>query len=231
MGIINEATKQGVTYFYDSKQGKTSSNHVISVLDKHLFGIDLSKYNDLYMTFDNCPVNKNYWISGYFFSLIKKGSFDLVDWGCPLAGHTKFGPDGMFGWLGPHLLQYDLFEVSDAVKRANQPGTPRSYTAVQVKPEELKDFKTYVDFFAHPLTGINKFHRFRMRKDIRGKVIMEAKYLSEDPIWVKCTIFKKQTLSRKCPKMLPIRKLSDAKLKDLQGLEKFVPGNKLSYAH
>lgn len=83
MGVLNEATKSGVTYLYGYSIwinrvllvftsrcdfGKTCGNHVISVVNTHVCTELKAKpntYKHLYLTFDNCAVNKNYMLVGY----------------------------------------------------------------------------------------------------------------------------------------------------------------------
>ncbi len=87
MGVLNEATKTGVTYLYGYHKsiviclsclfilscdyGKTSGNHVISVVNKHICSeLDAKKYKHLYLTFDNCAVNQNYMMVGYVLAVL-----------------------------------------------------------------------------------------------------------------------------------------------------------------
>ena len=223
MGIIDEAKKTGVTYFYTSRQGKTSANHVISVLQKYLGTVDKTLYNELNITFDNCKVNKNFILPGHFFTLVEEAIFNLVEWGFPMAGHTKFGPDGMFGWLGPYIKSYDLYEVADILEHANEAGTPSRWKAEEMKRNELMNHKSKLIDIVRPIAGINLFQRFRIRKDESGEIIMEGKHRSRNVNWEKINIFKKQTITSRKPPILKTLKFSEKKVKDLKALEQFVP--------
>jgi hypothetical protein len=230
MGILDEQSGNGVTYFYDSRCGKTSANHVISTLDKHLNSLDLRCFDDLYMTFDNCAVNKNRWVLTYFFYLVASGAFELVQWSFPIAGHTKFGPDTMFGWLGPHLDQYDLFEVQDLANHANEHGTPVRYSGQVLAHADLKLWSAQLEPLVKSVDHITAMHQFRITKD-SAAIFLETKEYSSSPEWTRCDIFRCQQLPAVSPAPLPLKPLSAAKLADLAGLEKFVPGKYLSYAH
>jgi hypothetical protein len=51
--------------------GKTCGNHVISVVNTHVCSeLKAKKYKHLYLTFDNCGVNKNFMLVGYVLCIV-----------------------------------------------------------------------------------------------------------------------------------------------------------------
>jgi hypothetical protein len=91
MGILNEQTKNGATYLYGCDFGKTTADHVISVLNTHVLKETQQRsYKHLYLTCDNCAVNKNYALVGYAILLVACGKFDSVEINFPIAGLSLF---------------------------------------------------------------------------------------------------------------------------------------------
>lgn len=229
MGIIDEETKEGTIYLYDARYGATTSSHVISILDLYLKTHLLGTKRHLYLTFDNCGVNKNRWLVGYLFYLVDVGLFDSISWGFPVAGHTKFGPDTMFGWFSSYIHQFNLYEVDDIVERANHHLTPKSYSTHLVEGNELLDWKRFIDPAITEVSGISKMHQLEVFKDGRHTRIRSKEWSKDE--WKDITITKRRFTDIDSLIQLPKVPLSAKKLDDLFYLESFVPAKYLSYAH
>jgi hypothetical protein len=229
MGVIDEETKEGTIYLYDGQYGSTTSSHVISILDLYLKNHISEPKRNLYLTFDNCGVNKNRWLVGYLWYLVDVGLFDHITWGFPVAGHTKFGPDTMFGWFSSYIHQFDLYEVEDIVERANHHLTPKSYVAHLVEANELLNWKGFIDPAITEVSGITKMHQLEVFKDGRHTIIRSKEWSKDE--WKEITINKTKFGDIDNLVQLPKVPLSDKKLRDLICLEAFVPNKYLSYAH
>lgn len=227
MGVLNEATKKGVTYLYGCDYGKTSSSHVLSVINTHILAeSNLENYKHLYLTFDNCAVNKNFVVVGYAVMLVLSGVFESVEINFPIAGHTKFGPDGMFGWLGPLLRKHDLYEIEDILEYSKG---SNSYSVKKMEPNTLMDYSEFVKKnVIQKVKGINDRHGIKVTKvDGKAKLYLRD-YSTTSWDFIKefngpLPIFTRSYLVKE--------PLSAAKVKDLLKQEKYSPNGTLSYAH
>jgi hypothetical protein len=224
--------------------GKTCGNHVISVVNTHicseLKAREKDLYKHLYLTFDNCAVNKNYMMVGYEFIsslsavsltsymvlLVMNGKFESVQVNYPVAGHTKFGPDGMFGWLGPLLRNFDLYEIDDIVTRAKGAA---HYSVEKIDPALLLDYTAFIsDHILKSVNGINARHQILVTKTEAGCKLQLRDYSSAE--WVLHKQFNSPLPPFKATKLVQ-QELSAAKVKDLLKQEKYSPTGLLSYAH
>lgn len=160
--------------------------------------------------------------------LVMNSKFESVQVNYPVAGHTKFGPDGMFGWLGPLLRKFDLYEIDDIVNCAKRGGVSR-YAVEKLDPTKLLDHAAYIS--ANVLTavnGINARHGILVTKTEAGCKIQLRDYSTDQ--W---TTFRR--FDAPLPKFdaarIPLKELSAAKVKDLLKQEKYSPTGTLSYAH
>jgi hypothetical protein len=216
---------------------------VISVVNTHICSelkAREKEYKHLYLTFDNCAVNKNYMIVGYEFIsslsnvsftsymvlLVLNGKFESVQVNFPVAGHTKFGPDGMFGWLGPLLRNFDLYEIDDIVDRAKGAA---HYSVEKMNPALLLDYSAFVsEHILASVNGINARHGILVTKTGTGCKLQLRDYSSAE--WVLHKQFNSPLPKFTAARLLQ-HELSAAKVKDLLKQEKYSPTGLLSYAH
>jgi hypothetical protein len=166
--------------------------------------------------------------NSYMVTLVLHGKFESVQVNFPVAGHTKFGPDGMFGWLGPRLRKFDLYEIEDIVTTAND-DRPASYAVEKMDPATLKDFTTYIsEHVLKAVNGINSRHGILVKKTPTGATLELRDYSTS--AWELHKEFA-GPLPPFAAEKLPHLPLSAAKVKDLMRQEKYSPSGKLSYAH
>jgi hypothetical protein len=159
--------------------------------------------------------------------LVMNGKFESVQVNYPVAGHTKFGPDGMFGWLGPLLRNFDLFEIDDIVNHAK--GGPARYSVQKLDPAMLMDYAAYINVHVlKAVNGINARHGLLVTKTGTGCKIQLRDYSSAQ--WEFHTQVKSPLPKFNAARLERIE-LSAAKVKDLMKQEKYSPSGKLSYAH
>jgi len=165
--------------------------------------------------------------TSYMVLLVMNGKFESVQVNYPVAGHTKFGPDGMFGWLGPLLRNFDLFEIDDIVNHAK--GGPARYSVQKLDPAMLMDYAAYINVHVlKAVNGINARHGLLVTKTGTGCKIQLRDYSSAQ--WEFHTLVKSPLPKFNAARLERIE-LSAAKVKDLMKQEKYSPSGKLSYAH
>jgi hypothetical protein len=159
--------------------------------------------------------------------LVLFGKFESVQVNFPVAGHTKFGPDGMFGWLGPLLRKFDLYEIDDIVNYAK--GGPARYAVEKINPTVLLDWTAYIsEHVLKAVNGINARHGILVKKSGTGATLQLRDYSTTE--WELPKRFD-GPLPKFAAEKLPHLPLSASKVKDLMKQEKYSPSGKLSYAH
>jgi hypothetical protein len=153
--------------------------------------------------------------------------FESVQVNFPVAGHTKFGPDGMFGWLAPLLRKFDLYELEDIVTCTL--GGPSRYAVQKIDPALLLDWTSYIsEHVLKAVNGINARHGVLVTKNGTGATLKVRDYSNDE--WE----IQKQfagPLPKFAAARLPQKPLSAAKVKDLLRQERYSPTGTLSYAH
>lgn len=159
--------------------------------------------------------------------LVMNGKFESVQVNYPVAGHTKFGPDGMFGWLGPLLRNFDLYEIEDIVDSAK--GGPARYGVEKLNPTLLMDYAAYIhEHVLKAVNGINARHGILVTKTRTGCKLQVRDYSSDQ--WTTHKEFNSTLATFKAERLEQVE-LSAAKVKDLMKQEVYSPSGKLSYAH
>jgi hypothetical protein len=134
----------------------------------------------------------------------------------------------MFGWLGPLLRQYDLYEISDILAKTKN--ASKNYTVQEILPKELCYHSAFIkEHVIQSLPGINSRHGLKVSKNADGLWRLYARDLSTTP-WVLQLEFEKHFPPFKV-EPIPRVPLSAAKLKDLLRQEQYSPTGKLNYAH
>ena len=240
-GIYDEVTGKGIVYLHSELFGKTSADHVISVLDKTISNKKASGINNRHFIFnaDNWKGNKNFMVILYLALLVKNGLYDEAEAAFMLPGHTKFSPDRMFAWLANMLKMRDIFEISDIIEiagpdnRVAGPSRQESYSVVSGDEVDesgmsilFSNYKAQLKSNYRQFRGISKFHRFRVRNE-KNNIIVEYKPFSDSPNWTKVNFLIDKALPALTKlKPLPLKK---AKINDLKKHLPYVPGKKLSY--
>jgi hypothetical protein len=177
MGISDEGKEQAWIYFYDQRSGKTNSNHVISLLDRHIETHNPG-FRKLTINMDNCTVNKNFFMVTYCFMLVESDYFEEVQLHWMIAGHTKFSPDRAFAWLHNDTSNMDILEPED-IMIAFRRGTQSSYFGSMLKHDDFGDWKSWAgDVGSKTIKGSDKWHRLRVRKSKAGNSVVEFKHYS-----------------------------------------------------
>ncbi len=245
-GVFDEVEQTGVTYFFSQLHGKSNSNHITSILDDTIDKKKKTGSNNrkLRVNWDNCSVNKCYLLARYGIELIRLGLYDSVEFAFMVAGHTKFSPDRMFGWLSGVLKVVDIFEVADVVtavdrarllyKRAHKKECPYSVRLVDSFDKNgdsdfFSDWSAYFGKSFAPFGFLTKLHRLKFFK--AGSTFeLKVKDKTSDATWRQVKFFKSAQENKKKLLKLQMVPMKAAKIADLKKMAKFVPGGKLSYA-
>eukprot|EP00009_Paramoeba_aestuarina_P016773 CAMPEP_0201540170 /NCGR_PEP_ID=MMETSP0161_2-20130828/70800_1 /ASSEMBLY_ACC=CAM_ASM_000251 /TAXON_ID=180227 /ORGANISM="Neoparamoeba aestuarina, Strain SoJaBio B1-5/56/2" /LENGTH=542 /DNA_ID=CAMNT_0047947621 /DNA_START=515 /DNA_END=2143 /DNA_ORIENTATION=- len=228
-GVIDETKKRGDILLYDAFSGSTNASHLISVIDSYLGTKYDGEQSRLQVTFDNCTINKNRWMVAYFYYLVHVACFDEIQWSFLVAGHSKYGPDTMFGWFSGTYRKENLYEIEDVAKLTQ---TSKSYTARVMERNSLLDWKEFLDPHVSAVKGISKYHHMRVRRVDDNELVIEAKNWISDENWKELHVITDPFEFFETPDSLnplPIVPLTQKKLKDLKTLEKFCNGHSLSY--
>jgi hypothetical protein len=244
-GVFDEAEQTGVVYLFSQRHGKTNSNHVASILDdvvnkKKKSGVNNRK---LRVNFDNCSVNKCYLLCRFAVELIRSGRYDSVEFAFMVAGHTKFGPDRMFGWLSTVLKNVDIFEVTDIAMevekaqsiylRERKVASPYSVTIIDGFDDKgqskfFGDWKSYFGDSFRPFGFLSELHRLKFSKSATS-IAIKAKEKSSDNTWKPVKFLKPVKKGKRILKKLKKVPMKKAKIADLKRMTKFIPGGFLSY--
>ena len=230
MGIYDEGKDCGRTYFYSELLGKTNSDHVISIIDKYIEDF-CSGEEELHINLDNCAVNKNNFLVGYICLLVSLGYFKVVTLHFLIAGHTKFSPDRMFGWLDGATKHKDLYEPSDLLKPFFDALTKvdRYNAEILEKGDDMNLWREFLGPIFRKVEAITSAHWIRVSmKD--GQIFVEKKE-TIDSEWQTWSPLKRgQKMPDICQlKNMKENELSTDKIQDLRSALRFIPSGKLSY--
>ena len=245
-GVFDEVEQTGVTYLYSQLHGKTNSNHIASILDdtiekKKKSGVDNRK---LRVNWDNCSVNKCYLLARFGIEQIRLGRYDSVEFDFMEAGHTKFSPDRMFGWLSGVLKVVDIFELSDAVSavdrarllyaRAHKKECPYSLILVDSFDENGNSefFYDWITYFGKSFKSfgfLTSLHRLKFFQSGLSNEL-KAKEHTSDKSWKAIKFYKPSKIINKNIYSLKKVPMKPAKVADIKKMTKFVPSGFLSYA-
>lgn len=239
MGVFDEARGTGVTYLFSQNNGKTNSNHVTSVLKYHIEMLKLlSDYRELLINLDNCRVNKNDIVIAFAIMLVMSNVYDLVELHFLIAGHTKFSPDRMFGWISLLLKSKDIFGIDDILRafaddlRLKGASAQKSYALQSLegftgnKANNFYDYKTLLEDLIGTIKDLNSYHRFRARR-VKATVVLEVIQYSTDNEWKLLQTLKiKKFISPENISKVPMKA---AKLADLEKQERFIPTGKFTF--
>ncbi len=240
-GIFDEFTGKGRVYLHSEIFGKTSGNHVLSILDMTIKMKKLQANNrSLRVNWDNWKGNKCYVVLVYLCLLVDKGLYDEAEGAFMLAGHTKFSPDRMFAWLTELIKNRDLFEIADILGfvrsellKRNEKERQSSYEVLSAEgltedglSSFFWDYKAQMKSIPHSFKSIAKSHQFRIHK-VDGKTVVDVKEFSDD------SNFNRHPFKPPGPLTPLIRlkpsPLKAAKIKDLKKYLPYVPNGNLSY--
>lgn len=228
LGAYQEGSGKGITYYIPCECGKINSNHVISVLTLQIAANP--GHLKLILTFDNCAVNKNYFVLAFCYELVHFNTFLEVEIHFMVAGHTKFAPDRMFAYNVNMLKGRPMYEVSDLVKTVNS-GRATSYRAEEIRigDERLSDYKAGYEKLFPSLTGIQGYHSLLFTKTADDLTQLQVKEWTESA-WIAKPRFQPKVALQQTPKTpLPRKELSPKKMADLVKQSAFVKDG-LSYA-
>ena len=126
---------------------------------------------------DNCGgQNKNSYVLWYLCWRIIHKLHEQVNYSFLVAGHTKFSPDWCFGLLKQKLRRTfvsSLFDIIQATDKSTLTGVNCGKLVglhdgtVLVK---MHDWAFHLGRYFKKITGVSKFHHFRLSKDHPGKV-------------------------------------------------------------
>ena len=167
---------------------------------------------------------------GYFVYLISCGAYERVEWSFPIAGHTKFGPDMMFGWLSPYIKQFNLYEVADIVTLGNAPNTPSHYSVHPSMPGDFLNWKDFTTKHVKPVKDMKRYHHFVCCKK-EGVVTLQGKHHAATESWTTLPVYHTAFSFDSFPSPVPLCPLKVKKIKDLISLQKYCDTKHLSYAH
>ena len=135
----------------------------------------------------------------------------------------------MLGWLSGRLKNRDYFEVKDVQDFANETPSSLSYTTLILSREKMRNWKSFLDPHIKAVHGISKYHHFKIQQS-DGDPTVHAKAWSSDDSWKQLHVLRKSFSEQNFPPLLPFKRLSPEKLKDLLSLAQLIPGGFLSYA-
>lgn len=156
---------------------------------------------------------------------MEDGWFDEVDIDFLIAGHTKFSPDRMFGWMSSVLRLEDYFSSEDMQKLFRSRKGAR-YSGVVVP--EMIDWVTSIHKQFKTIKGIKKYQCFTIERTATGGSQVHAKF-SHLPGEVNKSISvarpERVAGTSITPMLVVKKKLSAALLKDLKEAKQHITGD------
>lgn len=156
---------------------------------------------------------------------MEDGWFDEVDIDFLIAGHTKFSPDRMFGWMSSVLRLEDYFSSEDMQKLFRRRKGAR-YSGVVVP--EMVDWVTSIHKQFKAIKGIKKFQCFTIKRTESGAAQVQAQFSHlPDEIAKVIAVARPQRVAGApiTPTLVTKKKLSSELLKDLGEAKKHIPGD------
>ena len=208
-GVLCEGNNKQVNYLIDENDttGK-GADSVISMVHHYL-----QKYGQnerqLHLHADNCSgQNKNNAFMNYCQWRIAAGLCDCVEISFMLAGHTKFGPDRMFGLFKRKFGKCSVDTIDDIVS-AVEASSIGGHNVAQLTCDPVSgerfvhwyNWSEYLSSYFSPIPNILSYQHFRFTKTDPGCVFMRA---SADAPELKVCVFKKGV--KRLPSLVPTEK-------------------------
>lgn len=139
---------------------------------------------------DNCSgQNKNNYVIWYYCWRVLCGYHHSVLYSFLIAGHTKFSPDWCFGLLKQSFRRNfvsSLFDLMRTVDNSTVTGVNISelcgrHDGTVLVP--VHDWATYLQPFFKKISGITKYHHFRLSKEQPGVVFCREFVDSPETQW------------------------------------------------
>ena len=220
-GICNDNTKLQHNYLIDESEtiGKDGTkshgpNAVLSMLD-HYFSNHGLKESQCHCHADNCVgQNKNRYVIGYLAWRVITGKHQEITLSFMEVGHTRCLVDGHFGLIKKMYRRLDcdtMQHIEEAVRRSSTNNIPQLYTW------EWRNWDHFINSLFKAVTGIRKYHHFKVSSDFPG-VVHAKENLTSDV--VKIPIFKRGiTAAKVCqaspPTVIPAAGLSQERARYL----------------
>lgn len=152
-GILNERTKVQSNFLIDEADaiGK-GPNAVISMID---WCLEQHPASEVHAFADNCvSQNKNNAMIHYFAWLVRRGVNRKMSLNFLLTGHTRFGPDRMFGLLKMKYSQCNIDCYEDLVACVNESSVNHHNISVRSTNVIWRQWQDFLKGFYAPLKGI-----------------------------------------------------------------------------
>lgn len=204
-GICCEGLPRQINYLiYEAVFTGKGANATISYLH-NFFLTHGAGETDVHIHTDNCSgQNKNNYVIWYYCWRVLCGYHHSVLYSFLIAGHTKFSPDCCFGLLKQSFRRNfvsSLFDLMRTVDNSTVTGVNISelcgrHDGTVLVP--VYDWATYLQPFFQKISGITKYHHFRLSKEQPGVVFYREFVDSPETQW---QILK--DVSKKPPARLP----------------------------
>ena len=126
---------------------------------------------------DNCVgQNKNRFVLGYLAWRVITGRHKEITFSFMEVGHTRCLVDGHFGLIKKMYRRLDCDTVQhleEAVRRSSKNNIPQLYTW------QWRDWDTFINSLFKAVTGIRKYHHFKVSSDFPGFVHARERLTSE----------------------------------------------------
>lgn len=189
-GICCEGLPRQINYLIDEAvtTGK-GANATISYLHSFFLTHGAGE-TDVHIHADNCSgQNKNNYVIWYYCWRVLCGYHHSVLYSFLIAGHTKFSPDWCFGLLKQSFRRNfvsSLFDLMRTVDNSTVTGVNISelcgrHDGTVLVP--VYDWATYLQPFFKKISGISKYHHFRLSKEQPGVVFCREFVDSPETQW------------------------------------------------
>lgn len=177
-GVLNEGTGKQVT-FLTSEGAKHDSNSVTSQLHYYLNIVEprLSNVRTLYVHMDSCSgQNKNNIMLGYMMLRVLHGYHDLVVLKYMTVGHTKFGPDRVFGHIRQRMAERDALCLPEFKTNIVDVASLNSEGFVFDHYEHVRDYKKGSSMLFTKLPGFRAqfYYTIKIEKCATGRACVST---------------------------------------------------------
>lgn len=235
MSIHCTSKKIGTMYVFTENDGAKCPNEVATCVDHYIRNYVDKNVETIDVFTDNCAAqNKNITLCKFFVSLIECGRFKEIRHIFPEPGHSYLPSDQDFAIIEKearrHEVVYDTRGWIDIICKASH-----SFQVVHMTYQDFKDYHSHFQHYYRKVPrsangskfAISKYKELHYSHAFPGQVAVCAEMAMDETNYTKFN-FKKQNHS--CPDMSNIaslfsnsRPITEAKLKDIEKLKKFVP--------